>query len=167
MNEFNNTEALLHDVASILDLDPVQAGCDERFLALRNLVRDMAAQGYRRPDPSRDMLVRLGEKWSPLLLLLLDAGSFRHATLKRLAGAIGADKRISQRILTMHLRTLERDGFVSRTITPSVPPRVDYALTALGKELVVQIKGFMAWAGAHGGEIQRARTRFDATCGDR
>ena len=156
------TEALLQQVAAILARDPANTAEAAHFDALAALVREMASFGYHREDPTRETLALLGDKWSPLLLLLLNAGNFRHSSLQRLAGAIGSDEKISQRILTLHLRGLERDGLISRHVTPLVPPRVDYAITPLGAELAQQIRQLMRWAGTRDGAIRAARARFDA-----
>jgi len=68
---------------------------------------------------------------------------------------------VSQRMLTLTLRNLERDGLVTRTVTPSIPPRVDYELTALGKSLQAPICGLVSWAHAHSGAVHEAQARYD------
>jgi DNA-binding HxlR family transcriptional regulator len=104
-----------------------------------------------------DMIfTRVGDRWSMLLVMLLGDGPRRFSELKR--GAYG----ISQRMLTLTLRSLERDGFVTRTIIPARPPRVDYALTPLGLSLCAPVRALGAWAQAHHGEIEAARRAFDA-----
>jgi DNA-binding HxlR family transcriptional regulator len=87
--------------------------------------------------------------------MVLGAGPRRFNELKRQVGGI------SQRMLTLSLRGLERDGLVSRTVTPSIPPRVDYALTELGMSLRAPMMMIGAWANEHYDTIQAARTRFD------
>src|SRR6476660_3768951 len=81
------------------------------------------------------VLSRIGDQWSVLVIMLLHRGPHRFSALKRSIGGI------SQRMLTLTLRNLERDGLVSRTVTPSIPPRVDYELTELGHSLQVPICG--------------------------
>ena len=104
----------------------------------------------------RDVLNRVGDKWSMLIIGLLSSGPMRFSELKR------SIEGISQRMLTLTLRGLERDGLVTRTVTPTIPPRVDYALTALGKTLMKPVKGLFVWAQNHTNDLQTARTKFDA-----
>jgi len=103
----------------------------------------------------REVLNRVGDKWSVLIVALLQQGPQRFSELKR------AIEGISQRMLTLTLRGLERDGLVTRTVFPSVPPRVDYALTPLGETLLEPVLALAAWAGEHREDIQAARDRFD------
>lgn len=102
------------------------------------------------------ILSRIGDKWSVLIITRLGEGPRRFNEIKRMIGGI------SQRMLTLTLRNLERDGLVSRTVTPTVPPRVDYALTDLGRDLLVPVAALGAWAIQHTPCIQAARARFDA-----
>jgi DNA-binding HxlR family transcriptional regulator len=104
-----------------------------------------------------EVVDRVGSKWSVFVVALLGDGAKRFTTLKR------AIKGISQRMLTITLRTLERDGVVTRTIHPTIPPRVDYALTALGKTLVAPVLALATWAGEHRVEISEARGRYDGS----
>jgi DNA-binding HxlR family transcriptional regulator len=114
----------------------------------------------------REVFARLGDKWSMLLLLLLRAGPFGHATLRRLVTIIGSDARISQRMFTLRLRSLERDGLIVRTITPVAPPRVTYALTDLGRELMARVDDLMGWIGRNAAAIRAARDVFDSAVDD-
>lgn len=107
----------------------------------------------------RDVLSRVGDKWSVLLIVTLGAGPRRFNELRRLVDGI------SQRMLTLTLRGLERDGLVSRVVHPSVPPRVEYALTDLGATLLVPVSGLSQWAARHSSSILDARARFDAHAG--
>src|SRR5688572_25773971 len=102
------------------------------------------------------ILSRIGDKWSVLIIQRLGEGPRRFNEIKRIVGGI------SQRMLTLTLRNLERDGLVSRTVTPTVPPRVDYALTELGRDLLVPVSALGQWAIAHTPCIAAARARFDA-----
>jgi DNA-binding HxlR family transcriptional regulator len=104
----------------------------------------------------RDLLDRLADKWSLLVIELLGTGSRRFTELHR------EIDEISQRMLTLTLRHLERDGLVTRTVHPVVPPRVDYALTDLGRGLLVAIEGLVSWTRAHRQEIATARSCYDA-----
>jgi DNA-binding HxlR family transcriptional regulator len=103
----------------------------------------------------REVLNRVGDKWSVLIVAMLQQGPRRFSELKR------AIEGISQRMLTLTLRGLERDGLVTRTVLPSIPPRVDYALTPLGETLLQPVLALAAWAGDHREDIQAARDRFD------
>jgi DNA-binding HxlR family transcriptional regulator len=104
----------------------------------------------------REVLNRVGDKWSVQLVALLRNGPKRFTDLRR------AIEGISQRMLTLTLRGLERDGLVTRTVFPTIPPRVDYELTPLGRTLLTPILELAAWAESHRFEIQDARERYDA-----
>src|SRR5579885_1360201 len=106
------------------------------------------------------VLARVGDKWTVLIVALLGDGPKRFNEIKRMVGGI------SQRMLTLTLRGLERDGLVTRTVTPSIPPRVDYALTELGRSLWQPVEALGAWARANQAEIEAARSRFDARAGE-
>ena len=101
------------------------------------------------------VLSRIGDKWSVLVVILLGSGSRRFSELKRSIGSI------SQRMLTLTLRGLERDGLVTRTVTPSIPPRVDYELTDLGRSLLEPVQAIGAWAFGDHEKITRAQKAFD------
>jgi DNA-binding HxlR family transcriptional regulator len=101
------------------------------------------------------VLNRVGDKWSMLIVMILSGGSKRFSELKR------AIDGISQRMLTLSLRGLERDGLVSRTVTPTIPPRVDYELTELGRSLREPVKALGDWAIEHIECIRAAQQRFD------
>lgn len=103
------------------------------------------------------VLSRIGDKWSVLVVILLGSEPLRFNELKRRIGGI------SQRMLTFTLRGLERDGLVSRTVHPSVPPKVEYALTPLGGSLLEHVRRLGDWAHAHADAIEAAQRRFDAT----
>ena len=102
------------------------------------------------------VLARIGDKWSVLVIMMLRDKPRRFNELKR-----GIED-ISQRMLTLTLRNLERDGLVSRKVTPSIPPRVDYALTEMGHSLAEPVQALGAWAFAHIERIGEAHARFDA-----
>ncbi|HEY6049297.1 MAG TPA: helix-turn-helix domain-containing protein [Sphingomicrobium sp.] len=102
------------------------------------------------------LLQRIGDKWSVLVVGTLGEGAKRFNELRREIPSV------SQRMLTLTLRNLERDGLVSRTVTPSIPPRVDYELTALGRSLLPPISGLTQWAMANVGAIHAAQARYDA-----
>ncbi|HTX05368.1 MAG TPA: helix-turn-helix domain-containing protein [Steroidobacteraceae bacterium] len=101
------------------------------------------------------VLARVGEKWSVLIIIMLAERSRRFSELKRAIGGV------SQRMLTLSLRGLERDGLVKRTVFPVVPPRVEYELTPLGQSLRVPVSALGEWARGHLAEIDAAREAFD------
>ena len=103
----------------------------------------------------RDVLTRVGDKWSILVVVLLGDGAKRFSELKRTVDGI------SQRMLTLTLRSLERDGLVARTVFPTVPPRVEYALTPVGETLLDAVTKIANWARDHRADIERARAAFD------
>ncbi|MFB9265695.1 winged helix-turn-helix transcriptional regulator [Bradyrhizobium erythrophlei] len=105
------------------------------------------------------VLARVGDKWSVFVIMMLIEGPRRFNELKR------AISGISQRMLTLTLRGLERDGLVTRTVFPTIPPRVDYELTDLGRGLAEPVKALGQWAFAHLPEIEGARREFDARNG--
>ncbi|MGH8287544.1 MAG: winged helix-turn-helix transcriptional regulator [Steroidobacteraceae bacterium] len=101
------------------------------------------------------VLARIGEKWSVLIIIMLAERSRRFSELKRAIGGV------SQRMLTLSLRGLERDGLVKRTVFPVVPPRVEYELTPLGQSLRAPVSALGEWARGHLAEIDVAREVFD------
>ena len=102
------------------------------------------------------VLARVGDKWSVLIIELLGDGPKRFNEMKRMVGGI------SQRMLTLTLRGLERDGLLTRTIFPTIPPRVDYELTKLGRSLRCAVEPLGSWARAHVADIYKAREKFDS-----
>ena len=102
------------------------------------------------------VLNRVGDKWSMMIVMMLSDGPMRFSELKR------AIDGISQRMLTLSLRGLERDGLVSRHVTPTIPPRVDYELTELGTSLREPVKALGDWAIEHIECIRAAQEWFDA-----
>jgi DNA-binding HxlR family transcriptional regulator len=106
---------------------------------------------------AREVLNRVGDKWSVYVVRLLGDGPKRFSELKRTIDGI------SQRMLTLTLRGLERDGLVTRTVFASVPPRVDYELTELGRTLLEPVRALASWAAENRQAIQQARDRFDTS----
>ena len=114
------------------------------------------------PEPATDecralssILALVGDKWTVLIVVLLGDGPKRFNEIRRMVGGI------SQRMLTFTLRGLERDGLVTRTVFPTTPQRVDYALTKLGSTLWEAVEPLSSWARAHVSEILTARGQFD------
>ncbi|MEH2514325.1 DNA-binding HxlR family transcriptional regulator [Nitrobacteraceae bacterium AZCC 1564] len=102
------------------------------------------------------ILARIGDKWSVLIIMLLGDQPRRFNEIKRMVGGI------SQRMLTLTLRGLERDGLVTRTVFPTIPPRVDYELTELGRSLRNPVQNLGHWAFENLPEIKNAREKFDS-----
>ena len=129
----------------------------------------MAMNGRKRPAEleytptnchARDVLARVGDTWSMYVVHILgDARTLRFNELRKEVDGI------SQRMLTVTLRGLERDGLVARTVYPEVPPRVEYSLTPLGVTLRQIVRGLVAWAGDHLEEVDAARAAYDAQHG--
>ena len=105
--------------------------------------------------PIRDVIGRLGDRWSILVLTALSAGPVRFGHLKKNI------ENISPRMLTQVLRTLEREGYVVRTVYAEAPARVEYELSELGKKLFQKIMGLIVWARDNHDDVRQARTQFD------
>ena len=123
------------------------------------VLRDFAVQSEGKTDyancPVRDVLDRVGEKWTLLILVALAEEPKRFSALQRDVGDI------SKRMLTQTLRTLERDGLVERTVYPTKPPSVDYRLTALGRSALNPLASLIGWAAESHDEIRAARAEYD------
>ena len=102
-----------------------------------------------------DILGHVGDKWSVLIIVLLRAGPMRYSELEREIGTV------SKKMLTTTLRNLERDGFLTRSVTPTIPPRVDYALTDLGREVMEPLDVLARWSLANSARIVAARAAYD------
>jgi len=156
-----DVDAVLRHLRLVLAHDATSGHHSSEMAALEKLVRSVARDGVQRDQPMREVFARIGDKWSTLLLLLLRTGNYRHALLRRLVSTVGAEGRISQRMLTLRLRTLERDGLIERhVIATTHPPGVEYALTELGRSLSAQIESLMQWIRDHMLQILTARARF-------
>jgi DNA-binding HxlR family transcriptional regulator len=130
--------------------------------------REQARQAYNAflaVCPSRQLLDRISDKWVVLILCALGGDSaagtgtpapMRYSQLSRLIAGV------SQKMLTQTLRSLERDGLITRTVTPTVPVTVDYALTDLGLSLYQTTRQLRIWAQEHMGEVQAHRDQYDA-----
>lgn len=121
---------------------------------LQKILEDVEEEGGI--CPIRHIMARFSDKWSMLSIINLgEAGTLRFNELKKRVDGI------SQRMLTVTLRTLERDGIVTRRVYPEIPPRVEYQLTDLGRSLLVQMMALGEWANNHSNQILEARARFD------
>lgn len=105
----------------------------------------------------REILDLVGDKWTLYIIATLRNGPVRFNELRRRIDGI------SQRMLTINLRGLERDGLVKRTLFPTIPPRVDYELTDVGRTLLAPVMALVTWANGNRDNIQDARVRFDAS----
>ncbi|MEV6842109.1 helix-turn-helix domain-containing protein [Actinoplanes sp. NPDC051411] len=115
----------------------------------------MKGNVYDRDCPSRQVLDRVGDTWSVLVVTSLARGPMRYTELaKRIGG-------VSPKMLTQTLRALERDGLISRTVHAVVPPRVDYELTKLGVSLLDLVGALETWAETHIEDVQAARSNYD------
>lgn len=103
-----------------------------------------------------ELLARVGDKWTVLVVSFLGNGPLRFNEMRRSIDGI------SQKMLTATLRSLERDGFVSRTVFPTIPPKVQYELTELGRELLVPVRALGDWAIANETRVRKARATYDA-----
>lgn len=126
-----------------------------RTAAQRREEARVAYDAYVATCPTRQLLDRISDKWVSLLLNALADGPRRYSDLSRTVAGV------SQKMLTQTLRTLERDGLVSRAVTPSVPMRVDYALTALGESLLPVMRAVKDWAETHIEQVTAAREAYD------
>lgn len=116
----------------------------------------VAYDAFLRACPTNQLLDRLSDKWVSLVVAALSGGPMRYSDLSRkIAG-------VSPKMLTQTLRSLERDGILTRTVTPSVPVRVDYELTELGGSLAQLMTAVKTWAETHFDEVHAARGRYDA-----
>jgi DNA-binding HxlR family transcriptional regulator len=115
-------------------------------------VQPGTGQGER--CPVRDVLDCIGDRWSLLALLSLSQGTLRFTELKRAIGEI------SQRMLAQTLRALERDGYVSRKVYPTIPPKVEYTLTPLGVSLLAKVEPLVEWAEANHNRVRKARKSY-------
>ncbi|GAA2939564.1 MULTISPECIES: helix-turn-helix domain-containing protein [Streptomycetaceae] len=126
-----------------------------RTAAQRREEARSAYDAFLRECPTNQLLGRLGDKWVGLIVSALREGPMRYSDLgRRIAG-------VSQKMLTQSLRSLERDGLVTRTVTPSVPVRVDYELTELGRSLSDLLFAVKTWAETHFDQVHEARERYD------
>ncbi len=123
--------------------------------AQRRKQEQLTYNAYVAECPSRQVLDAISDKWVTLVLSALSDGPLRYSDLaRRIAG-------VSQKMLTQTVRTLERDGLLTRTITPAVPVRVDYELTPLGQTILPVVRAIKQWSEAHIEQIHAARATYD------
>lgn len=112
------------------------------------------ADGGAEDCPIRNVLDRIGDQWSLLVVLTLARGTHRFTELQRAIGDV------SKRMLAETLRKLERDGYISRKVYPSVPPKVEYRLRPIGESLAAQLRPLVNWANEHHDEVRKARKSY-------
>lgn len=122
--------------------------------------RRRVQQGNDPHGPVRETLSRLGDRWTPLILMILRTGIMRYTQLLKEINSM-ADTPVSQRILTLKLRACERDGFIQRTVIPTVPPQVEYGLTDLGHAMVLELNRLIGWLEVHEAQIKACRVEYD------
>jgi DNA-binding HxlR family transcriptional regulator len=160
-----NAEKTKAGVAKILAAGSNAASSGGALRYLEAMVDSMLRDGTHRDGPLREIPARLGDKWSMLILLLLRAGKFRHSELQKLIVLLSAEGSISQRMLTLRLRALERDGLLRRQLLATQPPGVEYALSEMGAGLMQQIDSLMDWIRSNRSAIDRCRAQYEAVEG--
>jgi DNA-binding HxlR family transcriptional regulator len=125
------------------------------------LLHNMQTFGNRRDAPVRTVPACLGDRWSSLVMHLLSGGMLRHSELRRLITVVSAEHDISQRMLTLKLRVMERDGLIERRVTSDVPPRTEYRLTTLGSQAYAHFTVLVRWAEQASAAIRTARMAYD------
>lgn len=133
----------------------------DRLDNLIELASRHSVYGTSPSAPVREIMHLVGDKWSSLILCILKSGSCRYSNLRELVSVLSHESTISHRVLTSKLRLLERDGLVIRRVWPSVPPRVEYESSDLGKSLTAIIELLLSWAEGNFDDIQKARVLFD------
>lgn len=156
------TENLLDEAVAAIGTDRTSKAIQRHAGNLNQLLRAMAAHGKHRHDPVRTVPGFLGDRWSSLIMNLLIGGTLRHAELRKLICLISSEGDISQRMLTLKLRLLERDGLVVRTVTQDTPPRVEYQLSSLGEGAYQQYLAVLHWSEQATPAIRAARAAYDA-----
>lgn len=145
---------------------------DAQIAGLESIARTMMAIAPR-TDLTRELLARLGDRWSAMLLMLLATGPLRHNQLHRVIQVMSGfaqEPPISRRMLMLGLRVLERDGLVRRAVGQGNAPTVEYSLTPLGASLQQKLAGVIDWVTCHQGVVWQAQQAFDrrdAACADR
>lgn len=155
---------VLTEVAAILGIAVEEIGSHPRARAVVRVVHEMHEDGGDRSDPVRTILARVGDRWTPLLVQLLEPAPVRFSQLRRLVTSI-LNEEISNQILSEKLHGLERDGFVRRTDLGGARPAVEYSLTSTGMQFAQQIKQLIAWSRAVIPEVRAARAAYQTDPG--
>lgn len=136
-------------------------GDPARNARIAALAEEMERYGNDRDAPARAVIAMLGDRWTTLILLVLAQGEMRHADLKRAIAHLSFEQAISQRVLTLKLRAMERDGFALRTVTDDVPPKVSYRLSRMGLDLADRARSLIDWINARSDSIRQIRAEYD------
>lgn len=156
-----SADSLIASAVAVLGIDRDAVVLQHHRDNIASLIRTMLAHGRERHDPVRTMTACMGDRWTPLLMNLLCGGPLRFGELRRLASLVSVEGEISQHVLTLKLRSLERDGLVSRTVVREVLLRSEYALTELGCHAHEQYRSMMRWAEHATPRIRAAREAYD------
>jgi DNA-binding HxlR family transcriptional regulator len=142
----------------------LRVATDDQIDGLRRVAAKMRAIAPYPLSPTREIMARLGERWSPLLLSLLSTGAYRHNELHRVVDVmvrLAENSPISRRMLMLSLRALERDGLVHRSVGTGNAPAVEYSLTPLGVSLHEKFEALIDWAIEHSAAMRAAQQDFD------
>lgn len=154
--------ARLAEVLEAIGRDRDEAQWRRHAANLESLLHSMAQYGNRRADPVRMVQATLGDRWSSLVMHLLNGGMLRFTELRRVIGLVSAEQGISPRVLTLKLRVLERDGLLARHVTDDVPSHVEYRLTELGVNAYAHFAAQVRWTERATPLIHEARRDYDS-----
>lgn len=135
---------------------------DRKHETLLALAKEMDANDVAADSPVREVFALLGDKWSKLILLILNCGVFGYGELQRTIEALASERTVSRRVLTVKLRALERDGFIQKKISEDKPLKSEYSLTPLGAELTKKVVELSEWITENHDAIYSARNDFDS-----
>jgi DNA-binding HxlR family transcriptional regulator len=156
-----SAEQLIAEATAVLSAEHEGQVLQRHLDNVSALIRAMLAHGRERSDPVRTMTAGMGDRWTPLIMNLLNGGPLRFGELRRLVRIIAAEGDISQHVLTLKLRMLERDGLLLRTLMAGALPRTEYSLTPLGHGAYEQYQSMMHWAEQATPFIRAARQAYD------
>lgn len=138
-----------------------RTGSAEAWAALHRLGSSMDEADVARDSPSRTVFIMIGDRWTTLILLVMATGEWHYGVLRRIVSALSEDGAISQRVLTLKLRALERNGFVARRIVAAKVAMTSYQLTDLGRELEGHVSNILSWSSSRQERILTERAAFD------
>ncbi|MFT3907534.1 MAG: helix-turn-helix domain-containing protein [Steroidobacteraceae bacterium] len=154
----NKEKELLRKITALIN-DKGEADFDAE--SLYRLASRHSTYGTSPTAPVREILHMVGDKWTSLILTVLKSGKCRYSTLRGLVSVLSHESTISHRVLTSKLRLMERDGLVIRKVWPTVPPRVEYESSELGRSLTTIVEALFSWAEVNYEVIINARQGFD------
>lgn len=156
----NKEKEILKKITALIN-DRGEANFDAD--SLYRLASRHSTYGTSPTAPVREILHMVGDKWTSLILSVLKSGKCRYSTLRGLVSVLSHENTISHRVLTSKLRLMERDGLVIRKVWPTIPPRVEYESSELGRSLTTVIEALFSWAEANYEVIINARRGLDIT----